>query len=186
MFLALDDSGSMSGQACQDLMAAVQQFIMKRLEYYQQAGTPCGDLITILNYSCSTQVSVNAQSLTSTVANSVPFRGGGTDFSVAMNKTHELLRKCGTERNLALMFMSDGGCSNGEKEIQLSFLVENFFIEQMPRNQRKEPRNTKTNLTTSELEKLEELVQDLNTQLDLQRQARTSHAVLFRRDCDIT
>jgi len=119
IFFCLDDSGSMYGQPWKDLMTAVIAFIDRRIAMCTNAGAAAEDVVTILNHASQTEVMCENEIITSHPETKTKFRSGGNDFKKCLEKCHELITKadCATYTPV-LLFMSDGGCSNGEAEIQ--------------------------------------------------------------------
>ena len=116
---ALDDSGSMAGQAWNDLIGGVSAFIRNRIQFCAEKGTKALDLVTIINYSNSAQVMCQGVSIHSSPETKTRFRNGGTDFQVALKMSHtELQRIDQKQYSPVLIFMSDGGCSNGDQEMK--------------------------------------------------------------------
>jgi len=120
LFFCLDESGSMSGSPWNDLMAAVNAFIQKRIELCQNSGYPIEDLVTVVNYSGNGRVVLTNEIITSNPQRKINFNSGGTNFAEGL----KTVIQCLNGANLAgytpcLLFMSDGGCSNGEAEMKL-------------------------------------------------------------------
>jgi uncharacterized protein YegL len=108
--LCLDESGSMTGDPWTQLSLAVRSFITAR-------NNSTVDKISIIQYDDTARVVVENASI-----NSGPqlqsFRGGGTDFSVAISTSHSLFKKyISNKLTPVFIFMSDGGASNGLTEM---------------------------------------------------------------------
>jgi len=118
IYFVLDDSGSMI-EAWSSLMDAVRAFISRRIEMCEKAGILSKDVVTIVNYSCSAQVMCENAPLDLSVTNHTYLRGGGTDFKVGLQLTYDQMAKATDTHAPVLLFMSDGGCANGNEEIQM-------------------------------------------------------------------
>lgn len=107
-----------SGQPWKDLVSAVEKFLMVRIE----AGAE--DVISLVLFDSSARVMRQAlpilecSSQLRTILDS--FRGGGTRFGPAIAKAQTVLQDTPEEYLPLLMFMSDGGSSDGESEMQNS------------------------------------------------------------------
>ena len=119
LYFCLDDSGSMKGSPWNDLIAAVQGFISKRIELCRGAGCEPTDLVTIVNYSSTATVSARNVPILDSPEKSVVFRSGGTSFKVGLDTVRLEIEKIQSGYTPILIFMSDGGSSDGEHEIQL-------------------------------------------------------------------
>jgi len=118
-YFVLDDSGSMHRDWVH-LMNALNAFIARRVCMCDNAGCPVTDLGTIINYSHTAAVMCEAQPLNENLAKHTRFRSGGTDFKVGLDLAYKQMKKHGNPSHKpVLVFMSDGGSSSGNHEIQL-------------------------------------------------------------------
>jgi len=116
--LALDDSGSMSGQPWIDLIDAVRTFLTDRIAQCTAAGQTCADVVTIINHSHSCQVMCRAESIHNSPETKSRFRGGGNDFKAILDVCYKEFKEMDRETYTpVLIFMSDGGCGNGDTEM---------------------------------------------------------------------
>ena len=74
--------------------------------------------MTVINYSSSAKVTCQNKAITSFHPEKIKFRGGGTDYAVALRAAYQEISQLQQGFIPVLLFMSDGGCGNGEKEIQ--------------------------------------------------------------------
>jgi hypothetical protein len=118
LVFCLDESRSMSGQPWQDLMAAVSAFIDKRIELCNANHCPATDLVTVVNHASTARIVFQERPITSKPQTSIDFRSGGNNFSVAFNTTLPCILSTKADFTPCLIFMSDGGCGNGEKEME--------------------------------------------------------------------
>ena len=116
-YFCIDDSGSMSSY-WSSLMNALVAFISTRIEMCKNSGIPAEDLVTIVNYSNNAQVMCNGVDINKNPEKQTHFRSGGTDFAVGLNLVAAQMRNCATNYQPVLVFMSDGGCGNGDAEIK--------------------------------------------------------------------
>ena len=116
-YFCLDDSGSMSSD-WNSLMNALVAFIKRRIEMCKNSGVPAQDQVTIVNYSDNAQVMCSGVDIKSNPEKQTRFRSGGTDFAVGLNLVAAQMRNCASNYQPVLVFMSDGGCSNGDAEIK--------------------------------------------------------------------
>ena len=122
--LALDKSYSMRGQPWQDVMVSTKSFMRSR------GSVSTGEKYSIVIYGSRALVgeefqdvaNFNPQSMTTLDA------GGGTNFSVALSTADEVISRHLDENcNPVLVFMSDGGCSNGDTE--MAELARKYLVE---------------------------------------------------------
>ena len=113
--LCLDDSGSMRGDPWLSLVSAVEKFVKQRLLISSR------DRISIMNHHHKPWIAVEYTPITSFSRYWVRFRGGGNDFSAALEVADGII---GTHLNKdvvpVLIFMSDGSCReerNGQTEM---------------------------------------------------------------------
>src|SRR3990167_5052221 len=122
IYFCLDDSGSMGGAPWIDLVSAVSAFIKKRLDFFVAEGIQPGDLVTIVNYSNSAQVMCRSQPINTNPERHTRFRGGGTCFSTGLAAVYNEMKNDWAQdktRVPVLLFMSDGGSSDGELQMQM-------------------------------------------------------------------
>jgi len=99
-----------------DLVQAVKSFLGVR------SGIGVQDRVSVVIYNSSSRVFWDAKPLcecsreVDTLFNA--FQSGGTCFSRAFEKTLEVLQKGPPDLPPAILFMSDGGCNDGEPELQ--------------------------------------------------------------------
>lgn len=116
--LALDDSGSMSGQPWIDLIDAVRTFLTDRIAQCLAAGHNCTDVVTIINHSSTCQVMCRAESIHNSPEKKSRFRSGGNDFKAILDVCYKEFQAMDRATYTpVLIFMSDGGCSNGDPEM---------------------------------------------------------------------
>jgi len=118
LVFCLDESGSMTGQPWKDLMAAVSAFIDKRIELCNANHCPTEDLVTVVNHATTARIVFREQKITSKPQTSIDFRSGGNDFAVAFNTALPVILGTRAGFTPCLIFMSDGGCGNGEAEME--------------------------------------------------------------------
>lgn len=118
LFFCLDESGSMGGQPWSDLMVAVAAFVNKRIEMCNANNTLPEDLVTVVNYDNTARIVVQNRPITSNPQASIPFRGGGTNFAAGLAAVLPCISATGAGFTPCLIFMSDGGCNNGEAEMK--------------------------------------------------------------------
>jgi len=108
----------MAGSPWKDLIAAVEAFISKRIDFCAKGGVPAKDLVTIINHNSNPEVMCSGLAITANPESKTRFRSGGNDFSACLKKCIELIAQIDfTYFTPVLLFMSDGGCDNGEKEV---------------------------------------------------------------------
>eukprot|EP01088_Endostelium_zonatum_P000651 TRINITY_DN108_c0_g1_i1.p1 TRINITY_DN108_c0_g1~~TRINITY_DN108_c0_g1_i1.p1 ORF type:complete len:2468 (-),score=279.40 TRINITY_DN108_c0_g1_i1:30-7379(-) len=118
LYYCLDDSGSMRGAPWDELIRAVEASINKRISMYQHEGKTPNDLVTIVNYSDVAVVKCRKEKITNNPQDRTQFCiGRGTDFAAGLTATYNEMKNNEDEYLPVLLFMSDGGSSNGEKEI---------------------------------------------------------------------
>ena len=111
----LDESGSMTGKPWADLTVAVRSFLQIRLD----AGA--SDVVSLILFDNSARIVCQSYPLDKTVAELPNFlhqKGGGTRFGPALNNARKVI-ELGLQYAYPplLMFMSDGGASDGELEM---------------------------------------------------------------------
>jgi uncharacterized protein YegL len=114
----LDESGSMSG-AFSGVVGAYNQFLDIRKKSNQ--GRPT-DRISVVTFESNAVIRAQAEHVL-TVATSIPFRGGGTDFGPAMQTALTILTNdlADADRRYltpVLIFMSDGEGGSGVAQLQ--------------------------------------------------------------------
>eukprot|EP01126_Amoeba_proteus_P066083 TRINITY_DN9500_c0_g1_i1.p1 TRINITY_DN9500_c0_g1~~TRINITY_DN9500_c0_g1_i1.p1 ORF type:complete len:300 (-),score=61.90 TRINITY_DN9500_c0_g1_i1:91-990(-) len=120
LYFCLDDSGSMSGQPWNDLIRAVAAFCSKRIAMVSSKGGTPQDLVTIINHNHMAEIMCKNQPITSNPERHSRFRSGGNDFSRVLCVADQEISNCAFNTYLpVLLFMSDGGCGNGEREIEM-------------------------------------------------------------------
>ena len=112
IYFCLDDSSSMGGKPWRDLMAGVKAFLDRRLSHSNQ------DLVTIVNYSDSAEVKCRNINILDEPHTKTSFRGGCTDFAAGLQCVENEMKNIGDSYEPILVFMSDGGCNNGDVEIE--------------------------------------------------------------------
>jgi len=117
-YFVLDDSGSMA-HSWKDLIAAVKAFIQRRKDMCAKAGCSPDDRITIINYSSDAKLMCSNEVMEVTTADKTQFRNGGTNFKAGLKMAHTQMSSNGDNHKPVLVFMSDGGCNNGNHEIQI-------------------------------------------------------------------
>jgi len=119
LFFCLDESGSMSGSPWDELINAVDAFIQKRIEMCDSNGCPVEDLVTVVNYGSSARVVFQNKAIQKVRPRShIDYAGGGTDFACGLKTVGQCLSSSNlTGYTPCLLFMSDGGSSNGEAEM---------------------------------------------------------------------
>jgi len=119
LYFCLDQSGSMSGSPWNDLLKAVGAFINKRIELCNSSGNKCEDLVTVVNYDDTATVIMQAQPISPQIPQNISYRGGGTDFAVGLKSILQCLKKNKSNAYVScLLFMSDGGSSSGDPQMQ--------------------------------------------------------------------
>jgi len=119
LYFALDDSGSMSGSPWRDLMEAVKACIQKRIDLCNKNGVAADDLVTIINHNSTSSVKCSAKLITTVDPyKDTRFDSGGNDFAIAFKMIDTEIAKLSSGYIPVLLFMSDGGCGNGEAELQ--------------------------------------------------------------------
>jgi Mg-chelatase subunit ChlD len=99
----LDESGSMSlGQRWQDVMQAYRGHLARRR--IDQGVT---DKVSVITFASSPRLAVDQAELPSAPAD-VPYHGGGTEFSPALQMALQQLQKTASAYKSVLIFMSDG------------------------------------------------------------------------------
>jgi uncharacterized protein YegL len=110
--LCLDDSGSMNGKPWMDLTDAVAHFVQSRLDNKK-------DKLTIIQFN--EYPIVMCESIHFDVFNPdshLKFRAGGTDFGVAIRRSHDVIRgHLADGLTPVFVFMSDGKSKSGEEEL---------------------------------------------------------------------
>ena len=114
--LVLDESSSMAGTPWYQLVFAVKAFLGARV------GGGGGDLCSIIMYDHTARIVWEATPVGTVSAGFPPTTqlDGGTDFAAGLRVAYEVLQRSqGTLSHLTplLLFMSDGGSSNGEAEM---------------------------------------------------------------------
>jgi len=117
-FFVLDDSGSM-GPHWKSLMRALAAFIDRRMTMCANTGSEVNDLATIINYSDTVELMCANEPLTKDVAKRTKFRGGWTDFKVGLDLAHAQMSQNPSSYKPVLVFMSDGGSSTGDAEMEM-------------------------------------------------------------------
>jgi hypothetical protein len=111
----LDDSGSMTND-WKGLVQAVKSFLGVR------SGIGVKDHVSIVIHNHCSRVFWDSKPLSecSREIDSLfnAFKGGGNCFRLAFEKTLEVLQKGPPDLPPAVLFMSDGGCDDGEPELQ--------------------------------------------------------------------
>ena len=122
--LCLDDSGSMFGKPWEELKAAVNSFINKRLALNPNAP----DRVSIAIHNAQTRIVANFISLQDYKSDLLKFEGGENDFALALMNASVLIEK-NLQKNMTpvLVFMSDGIWNNGDEEMKK--LNEKFSIQ---------------------------------------------------------
>ena len=111
----LDDSGSMSGRPWAALVQAVKQYLNVR------QGLDVNDLISIVIYNSSARVACESMPLSECARHAdslLQFQSGGTSFRAAFQQTLAVLQQGPSNIPSAIIFMSDGGCNDGENELR--------------------------------------------------------------------
>lgn len=116
-YFCLDDSYSMKSD-WKSLMNALEAFINRRIEICKNSGIQSKDVVTIVNYSSYAEVMCSGVDINNNPENRTRFRSGGTNFSVGLNLVATQMRNCESDYHPVLVFMSDGGCDNGDAEIK--------------------------------------------------------------------
>eukprot|EP01118_Nematostelium_gracile_P009497 TRINITY_DN3211_c0_g1_i3.p1 TRINITY_DN3211_c0_g1~~TRINITY_DN3211_c0_g1_i3.p1 ORF type:complete len:578 (+),score=46.23 TRINITY_DN3211_c0_g1_i3:546-2279(+) len=117
----LDDSGSMQGRNWKDLCQAVYDFISKRLE------TSDKDLISFVIYNDTARVTGEKIPISEpNISQYLTFKSGGTNFASAFHECHEVLSRNDFEKySPLLLFLSDGGSSDGDREV---IALKSFYL----------------------------------------------------------
>ena len=112
--LCLDASGSMTGKPWDDVIGAVRVFVAQRLVLSSST-----DRMSIVIYNSNAKIAAEYQPINSFSRNWLTFMSGGTDFSIALNTADQIIGSH-LDENIkpVLIFMSDGGSSNGEVEME--------------------------------------------------------------------
>jgi hypothetical protein len=98
----LDESGSMSGQRFADLQTAYRNFIEIR-----RNSQGLSDFVSVVLFNNTARLLHPSPLPISSVPTTLPFRGGGTNFSAGLNAAIPMISQC---KNTPIMiFMSDGG-----------------------------------------------------------------------------
>jgi len=123
LFFCLDESGSMSGQPWKDLILAVTAFITKRIEMCEANSCVPLDLVTIVNYGSAGRVIFQDEKISNLkqvdLYSRIPFADTGTNFAAGLKEVMKCIGQTKfSEYTPCLIFMSDGGCGNGEKEME--------------------------------------------------------------------
>jgi len=109
----LDDSGSMSGTPWSDLCVAVDKFISNRISKSSK------DVVSIVIHNSTTRIACEQVKITDKPQSYLSFASGGNDFSEAFRKANEVISRTDFKNYIPLLlFLSDGGDSTGEKEIE--------------------------------------------------------------------
>eukprot|EP01090_Pellita_catalonica_P006220 TRINITY_DN1641_c0_g1_i1.p1 TRINITY_DN1641_c0_g1~~TRINITY_DN1641_c0_g1_i1.p1 ORF type:complete len:175 (+),score=39.34 TRINITY_DN1641_c0_g1_i1:244-768(+) len=110
----------MKGSPWSDLMRATEACIEKRISYSQgsQSTESSKDKVTIVNYSSTAEVMCSDVLITDQPHKKIVFRGGGTNFGAGLSLVRKQMKKMKGKYVPVLLFMSDGGCANGEVEIK--------------------------------------------------------------------
>lgn len=120
LYFCLDESGSMAGSPWRDLLNAVEAFINKRIECCNANGCPVEDVVTVVNYASSARVVFSSQAISPSLVQNITFMSGGTDFAAGLYTIKTCIEQTTPQSSgyvPCLIFMSDGGCSNGDKEM---------------------------------------------------------------------
>ena len=112
--LLLDSSGSMNGQAWQNLLRAVRVFLQLRMERHMN------DRITIITFTSHANAIYFNQEIQNIDVNRIPYKGGNTNFSSAFKEVNECIARSKTgDSKFAVVFMSDGQASYPETELNI-------------------------------------------------------------------
>eukprot|EP00899_Mesostigma_viride_P017244 jgi/Mesvir1/25520/Mv01770-RA.1 len=109
------DPADQARQPWQDLLQAVSRFVAERVS----KGAP--DLVSVVIYNHLAIVQCEGVPIANCPVNSLPFRGGATDFALALSTAGDIIarvhaREGGTYTPL-LLFMSDGQEKSGTAEM---------------------------------------------------------------------
>jgi len=109
----------MSGTPFDDLKKAVKAFLEKRIAMVATNGGLCDDLVNIVNYGSVGRIVCEQQLINSSPNNKITFNSGGTDFAAGLSVVLQQMSRHKTQQGYTpvLLFMSDGGCGNGEQEM---------------------------------------------------------------------
>ena len=110
--LCLDASGSMTGRPWKDLINAVHTFVLQRLAITSK------DMLSIAIHNHQTRIAAEYEPMSSFSQSWLSFAGAGNNFSIALNVADGIIGRH-LDKNVKpiLVFMSDGGCGNGEVEM---------------------------------------------------------------------
>jgi uncharacterized protein YegL len=119
IYFCLDESGSMSGQPFEELKKAVKAFLEKRISMVSSNGGLCEDIVNIVNYGSVGRIVCEQVSINDNPNDKITFKDGGTDFAAGLNVVLQQMNRHKTQQGYTpvLLFMSDGGCGNGEQEM---------------------------------------------------------------------
>ncbi len=106
----LDESGSMMGQRWQDVMQAYRGHLERRR--IDQGVT---DIVSVITFDHEPRLAVDRAPLPSAPA-TVPFNGGGTIFSGALQQALRQFQQTASTYKSVLIFMSDGQAGTGQPE----------------------------------------------------------------------
>lgn len=131
----LDESGSMQGDPWVELMSATAAFVDRRCSsVLNNCGRDADDLVTIVAYATEGRVVSSSQLITSGSHRDIQPRLKGTNFAeglLAVKREMMLSAATFDTYQPILIFMSDGGCRNGEtemKDIKTTFPATKVFV----------------------------------------------------------
>ena len=110
--LILDGSASMHGQRWEDLIRAVQQFLIRRREL------GVDDRISIIVFSTIARIVYLNERLDRINVTKIECIGQGTNFAVAFRAVKECIDQSRTNLQYAIVFMSDGEGVYPERELE--------------------------------------------------------------------
>eukprot|EP00324_Dicrateria_rotunda_P004561 CAMPEP_0206160868 /NCGR_PEP_ID=MMETSP1474-20131121/7176_1 /ASSEMBLY_ACC=CAM_ASM_001110 /TAXON_ID=97495 /ORGANISM="Imantonia sp., Strain RCC918" /LENGTH=113 /DNA_ID=CAMNT_0053562475 /DNA_START=42 /DNA_END=380 /DNA_ORIENTATION=- len=96
----------------EDLLKGLKAFIDRRLTCSTE------DLVTIINYSSDAEVQCRGVSILDEPHTKTSFRGGNTNFAAGLQCIETEMEKIENGYEPVLVFMSDGGCKNGDVEME--------------------------------------------------------------------
>ena len=118
--MCLDYSSSMSGEPWKHLLQAVDAFAADRMLKCEQTGKICNDLLSVICYEDNACVVVDniplQKDISPLLVNITP--RGGTSFAAGISMSISQYEKNDMGgRTPVFLFMSDGGCSDGDNEM---------------------------------------------------------------------
>jgi len=117
LVMCLDNSGSMAGSRWNALMDCVKKILSEH-----QNGASSESIVSIILYDGTATTPVKFEPITQkdSIFSKISFRGGGTDYANALTCAQEVLvSNDNTTYVPVLLFLSDGECGNGDREMEV-------------------------------------------------------------------